>query len=139
MRVAIDPNFRSSIEEQGSGSIIGVRFTYSKAYCGIVEIGDTRLLFPGVFFRGESSGSIILSSSSQNESVGGVTGTGLRRFTSYYSHGKTRCSFAGVTFTVADGNLNLDGQSYSLIDGSKEAIFVNSKGRVIEVVPIEIN
>lgn len=139
MRVAIDPNFTSSIEEQGSGVITGVRVTYSKAYCGIVEIGDTRLLFPDVSFSGSSSDGIVLSSNSQYAGMKSVTGAGLRRFTTEYKQGKTTCTFAGVTFTVADGNLYLDGQSYSLIDGTKEAIFVNENERVIEVVPIESN
>ncbi|MCH8216816.1 MAG: hypothetical protein IH892_08595 [Planctomycetes bacterium] len=129
MAAALDPSFQSTISHGPNGDIKGKRVKYSKALSGFLEVGDTRLVYPGLTFTGRSSGSVVISSKSSGWSMG-RTGTGDRRFTHSYENGVDTCTFGGVTFTLSNGFLHLGNRKVCLVDENKEAMFVEASGKV---------
>jgi hypothetical protein len=127
---------RSTLDKHGDGTIVADRFTYCVASCGITDIGNLRIVVPGLVFSGESSGSLVLASNSKNWS-NGSTGVGNRRFTEEYKDGLTTASFGGFSFTIRDGILRLKDTEVDVLSEKRRVMFVKEDGSLISIVSLE--
>lgn len=128
---AMAPEFESTIDRSDRRRVAGTRVTYSKGGAGFVEIGDTRLVFPGMDFTSRSSGGLVLSSSSTAMRSSGQTSIGEVTFTDSYENGETVCTFVGTTFRLVQGYLYIEDVVVDVIDAHKQAVLVDFEGKTL--------
>ncbi|MFT5126620.1 MAG: hypothetical protein ACI8W8_000215 [Rhodothermales bacterium] len=126
----------SEVSKEADGYISGTRHTFCLMGIGVTDIGNIRIAIRGLRFDGNSSGSVVISSSSPLGSSGS-TGVGARRFTEEYKDGVTTCTFGGLEFTIEQGVLKLLDREFDIADSKPQVIIVGSDGKIEDVVKAE--